>query len=175
MKIYELVERNFIKNVLPFLHEEYDTEEHKIDDESYEHAWIELLTTKPVETKDKFTIDIERFYYYYDEHDDEIFDINEIYGPNNLPNNYDPSKTEEHECVSSYKNGNKKEYYGFALSPWNEILNYDVDEDSLRRLGDRRFLAHFLFEITFYGFSSITCEQIAKDYENLEYDLRELI
>lgn len=42
--------------------------------------------------------------------------------------------------------------YGFELSPWREVLGYEVDASNVREVGAAAFCAAVLYEMTFFGF-----------------------
>ena len=60
--------------------------------------------------------------------------------------------------------------YAFELSPWEEVLGYEVDEHSVSEFGVPSILANVIYEMTFFGF---TKEQVDREREKLEESLAE--
>ncbi len=60
--------------------------------------------------------------------------------------------------------------FAFELSPWEEVLGYEVDEHSVSEFGAPCILANVIYEMTFFGF---TKEQVDREREKLEESLAE--
>ena len=62
------------------------------------------------------------------------------------------------------------ESYSFMLSPWKEILGYELDDRNVREVGAAALCAEILYEMTFFGFDEDTVEA---ERQKLEASLRE--
>jgi len=54
-------------------------------------------------------------------------------------------------------------------TPWNELIDMPVFEDSIANLGELVGAAELLWEITFLGFSAKAAENTLKQWEKAEY------
>lgn len=61
--------------------------------------------------------------------------------------------------------------FAFELSPWEEVLGYEVDEHSVSEFGAVCMLANVIYEMTFFGF---TKDQIDRERKKLEESLAEV-
>ncbi len=52
----------------------------------------------------------------------------------------------------------RPESYSFMLSPWNEILGYEVEPRNVEEVGSAVLCAEILYEMTFFGFEEETVE-----------------
>ena len=50
------------------------------------------------------------------------------------------------------------ESYSFMLSPWNEILGYEVEPRNVKEVGAAALCAEILYEMTFFGFDEAAIE-----------------
>ena len=53
-------------------------------------------------------------------------------------------------------------HYALEMNPWDEWLNYDILNKSIEVYGQAEVLAHILYEMTFFGFSSKTVKKRAE-------------
>lgn len=60
--------------------------------------------------------------------------------------------------------------FAFELSPWEEVLGYEVDEYSISEFGAACILANVIYEMTFFGF---TKDQVDRKRKKLEETLAE--
>ena len=79
-------------------------------------------------------------------------------------------------------NGDRN-HYAIEMSTWNEWLNYDILNKSIEVYGQAAVLAHILYEMTFFGFSSKAVNKRAekerkfleKSYEEIQSGTARLI
>ncbi len=62
------------------------------------------------------------------------------------------------------------ESYSFMLSPWKEILGYELDDRNVREVGAAALCAEILYEMTFFGFDESAVEV---ERQKLDASLRE--
>ena len=68
-----------------------------------------------------------------------------------------------------------KNHYALEINPWDEWLNYDILNKSIEVYGQEEVLAHILYEMTFFGFSSKTVKKRAeKERKFLEKIYKEI-
>jgi len=68
-----------------------------------------------------------------------------------------------------------KNHYALEMNPWDEWLNYDILNKSIEVYGQAEVLAHILYEMTFFGFSSKTVNKRAeKERKFLEKSYKEI-
>jgi len=68
-----------------------------------------------------------------------------------------------------------KNHYALEMNPWDEWLNYDILNKSIEVYGQAEVLAHILYEMTFFGFSSKTVNKRAeKERKFLEKSYEEI-
>ena len=67
-------------------------------------------------------------------------------------------------CVSLY-NKSEKSRYALDCTPWRELVNMEVIDDA--ELDEHCLLAHLLWEITFYGFSSSDVDRSTEELAEL--------
>jgi len=66
-------------------------------------------------------------------------------------------------------------HYALEMSTWNEWLGYDILNKSIEVYGQAAVLAHILYEMTFFGFSSKTVNKRAeKERKFLEKSYEEI-
>jgi len=71
-------------------------------------------------------------------------------------------------------NGDKN-HYALEMNSWNEWLNYDILNKSIEVYGQAAVLAHILYEMTFFGFSSKTVnKRVEKEKKILEQSYKEI-
>lgn len=56
------------------------------------------------------------------------------------------------------------ENYGFELSPWEEILGYEVDPQNVTKVGAAKLSAAVIYDMTFWGFTE---EEVLAERKNL--------
>jgi len=61
--------------------------------------------------------------------------------------------------------------YAYTLSPWSEVLGYEVDESSAQEIGIARFLSSAIYNMTFFGFTE---DQLSHERKKLEESIAEL-
>lgn len=64
----------------------------------------------------------------------------------------------------------RPESYGFELSPWNEILGFEVDADNVQAVGAAALCLEILYEMTFFGFEE---EQVEAERQRVYEAVRE--
>ena len=57
------------------------------------------------------------------------------------------------------------ENYGFELSPWEEILGYEVDPQNVTKVGAAKLSAAVIYDMTFWGFTE---EEVLAERKKLE-------
>jgi len=68
-----------------------------------------------------------------------------------------------------------KNHYALEMNPWDEWLNYDILNKSIEVYGQEEVLAHILYEMTFFAFSSKTVNKRAeKERKFLEKSYKEI-
>ena len=55
--------------------------------------------------------------------------------------------------------------YGFELSPWEEILGYEIDPQNVTKVGAAKLSAAVVYDMTFWGFTE---EEVSAERKKLE-------
>lgn len=65
--------------------------------------------------------------------------------------------------------------YAFEFSPWDEILGYEIDVDSMKSIGKILSLATVFYEMTFCGFDDTEVEEELNGIKSLTDEVEKLI
>jgi hypothetical protein len=85
-------------------------------------------------------------------------------------NSYHTDKTYWHvNCI----NDTTKENYGIDFCRWNEVLGYDVVRDQVKEIGKSSYIAHVLYELTYYGFDENSIADVADGLKEMLNDCKE--
>lgn len=144
MRFSELIQTVEFPSIWECLQENYCLEEKLF--EGYQNAFCDLRNAIPVKQEEEMLLVVAKV---HDEFEDEGY-YYDVYGVH-------PGDTER---------------YSLEFAPWEEWLSYEVLEKSVALHGAVAFVAHSLYELTFFGFSITDTK--AKVDEKLEM-LRESI
>lgn len=79
----------------------------------------------------------------------------------------DSLEDEELDRLAHFKS--RPESYSFILSPWNEILGYEVNSHNVQDVGAAALCAEVLYEMTFFGFEE---EKVEAEHRQLHETMR---
>ena len=151
MTLQKLIKKCFYKPVFNNIYKHYLKEDvyytaNKVSqmDINFLQAWNELSNTIPAESEDK------------DVKDSVIF----------IGNRVEDEEVFTEVCLLNKVNN---ETYGLDFLDWNVLLAKEIKTDF--ELADSEILAHILWELTFWGFSSEAVKQVS---DNMLSELEEI-
>lgn len=65
------------------------------------------------------------------------------------------------------------EGYSFALSPWEEILGYEINKENVRDVGASKLAAAVIYEMTFFGFTNDEREAEHRKLREMVHEIKE--
>lgn len=115
------------------------------DEESYKHTWKNLMSLDSEETDCFLLVD-----HYIDD--------------------LDPEQIEEYDSVHGSYFAEQDITYGLMYVDWKKWLGMRVDNFSILSYGEKTFIAHCLWEMTFLGFDSREIDIAREELDNINYD-----
>lgn len=58
------------------------------------------------------------------------------------------------------------EKYGFELNPWADTLGYLTDSSSIAKYSRENYIAHVLWEMTYFGFDEASIHQKIEEWND---------
>lgn len=65
--------------------------------------------------------------------------------------------------------------YGYELTPWEEILGYEIFEDDLTICNENEMIANILYEITFFGYDQKTIQNFSNSLKKEIDEVEEIL
>lgn len=66
-------------------------------------------------------------------------------------------------------------HYGLDFLPWSEVLGMDLSPDIFEHYNDLMVISHMMFEITFYGYSSMKVKEESDKLQEIVDDVKNRI
>ena len=87
------------------------------------------------------------------------------------------NKTLTNDELKGYLDNSHKtlpQAYSYTMTPWNEIISYQVDPNNVFEVGSEDLMSKIIYEMTFYGFDEDTIAQERKKLDDAIAELEEI-